>query len=372
MSQSTDLKKANKLLTLLLFFVRLSNFIMFTVLLLFFISLISTVLLDRFAIDSYFTTQLGLLLVKSDYTRGILYPAIWLSKFRMGNFIFFTIFTIIIILLKRKFKKVAYAKAESVGNKIIASISNLIVNAVVMLLIALVFLNITFISFVNNTFENVAQSDANLKYQNKVDFLQAYLKQEDKKATIQLEKIIKDVRENKIDIEQLSDQEYIKLAKKVSSLINKKAGLPTLEEHYFRNNFSRAPATLDEMISTVQNDNSIFKWHLVAPLDSTFHMFNQDGEYNLKFLSEDGHFEAVYDIRGQLLTEVNDPINMGTFNYADSILYPEKHSIYDVLPYFVWNNTNDLGEILDIDDSKYQDNEDAQRRYEYIKDLLEN
>lgn len=46
----------------------------------------------------------------------------------------------------------------------------------------------------------------------------------------------------------------------------------------------------------------------------------------------DGKYEAVYNFRGELLNEVNDPVNMGTYNYANpSDKY--YHGKLDVAPY---------------------------------------
>ena len=79
---------------------------------------------------------------------------------------------------------------------------------------------------------------------------------------------------------------------------------------------------------------------------SVYHMYGENGEYNLKFVSDDGKYEGVYDKNGTELTEVNDPINMGTYNYADpSICFGVVHGYFDVIPYDFrlggWGNTRD-------------------------------
>lgn len=61
-------------------------------------------------------------------------------------------------------------------------------------------------------------------------------------------------------------------------------------------------------------------------------MYGENGVYNLKFVSDDGKYEGVYDKNGTELTEVNDPVNMGTYNYADPSDTLE-HTIFDVKPY---------------------------------------
>ncbi|GHV49392.1 hypothetical protein FACS189499_10440 [Clostridia bacterium] len=61
-------------------------------------------------------------------------------------------------------------------------------------------------------------------------------------------------------------------------------------------------------------------------------MYGTNGEYNLKFVSKDGKYEAVYNKDGVLLTVENDPVNMGTYNHAspDDIV---NHFFEDVRPY---------------------------------------
>jgi hypothetical protein len=88
-------------------------------------------------------------------------------------------------------------------------------------------------------------------------------------------------------------------------------------EHYFRNNFWRAPATLNDMVYTImETENSPFSWRLSTWQDTAFHTYGEDGAYNLKFISQDGHFEAVYNKNGVLLTADNDPLNMGPLTTA--------------------------------------------------------
>ncbi|GHV48673.1 hypothetical protein FACS189499_08580 [Clostridia bacterium] len=51
-------------------------------------------------------------------------------------------------------------------------------------------------------------------------------------------------------------------------------------------------------------------------------MYGTNGEYNLKFVSLDGKYEAVYNKNGVLLKAENDPINMGTYKYTPDIKLP--------------------------------------------------
>lgn len=112
----------------------------------------------------------------------------------------------------------------------------------------------------------------------------------------------------------------------------------TQEMHYFRNNLNRAPETLDALLA--EKD----EWDLLGISDSLYHMYNTDGEYNVKFISKDGYYEAVYNKDGVLLTQYNDSDNMGTFNYSSPNDNKIKHATFDVITYYKWGNV-DGGEI---------------------------
>lgn len=120
--------------------------------------------------------------------------------------------------------------------------------------------------------------------------------------------------------------------------------LPYLPEdiHFFRNQlnqYSGAPNQLNDMIELA----ACGKWH---PFSATYHRYEvneYDAAYNMKFVSENGRFEVVYNtLSGEL---INDPINMGTYNYAPGSIVPWKyyqHYIYDKLPWKKWGNTNEV------------------------------
>ncbi|MDR1128821.1 MAG: hypothetical protein LBL20_05870 [Treponema sp.] len=160
-------------------------------------------------------------------------------------------------------------------------------------------------------------------------------------AKAELGLIMFQIENSFLHLDDFSDTEYIALALKVCALIDAKGGV-TEREHYFRNHFRRAPATLDDMIYCItETGNAPFGWGLSTWQDTAFHAYGEDGAYNLKFISGDGHFEAVYSKGGDLLTVQNDPLNMGTFNYGDYQTEKMKHYKYDVRPYFEWNNTRE-------------------------------
>jgi hypothetical protein len=171
----------------------------------------------------------------------------------------------------------------------------------------------------------------------------------------------------------LPDAEYIQLALKICALIDTKGNI-SRNEHYFRNHFSRAPASLDEMAALItKTDNAPFGWRLSAWQETAFHSYGKDGAYNLKFISKDGHFEAVYNKGGELLTADNDPLNMGTFNYGDSQTENMKHLRYDVWPYFEWNNTRETAAGLNREKPRpvpIDKDPQAMARYKAYKALL--
>lgn len=108
--------------------------------------------------------------------------------------------------------------------------------------------------------------------------------------------------------------------------------------HYFRNTlneYGNAPARLEDMIALAAED----KWHLISAKYHLFYYGDLNGALNVKFVSADGRFEAVYNTgKGE---KVTDPANMGTYNYApgsfDLLKYID-HSIYDKEPWKRWGN----------------------------------
>jgi hypothetical protein len=184
--------------------------------------------------------------------------------------------------------------------------------------------------------------------------------------------------ENKIiNLDVLTDGEYIDMGHRFSALVNVIGKVRSSREHYFRINFSRATKTLDEMIKIIMNkENNIFEWELLPWQNMAFHMYGKDGEYNLKFISADGHFEAVYNRNGILLTQENDPLNMGTFNYAHQLADQITHYNLDVWLYFTWNNNEESMDFFKKNKNKdwesvaIDKNEDAMRRYKEYEELV--
>ncbi len=66
---------------------------------------------------------------------------------------------------------------------------------------------------------------------------------------------------------------------------------------------------------------------------------NYDPGMNDKFVSLDGKHESVYNREsGQKIT---DPVNQGTYNRADPNSDPIGHFFQDMVPYYMWGNSED-------------------------------
>lgn len=369
--KNTDNRKSifNHFLHILLFIVRLSNAVLNISLILGVLALIILALLDIYVADNFFTSQIVSFLISIGYTHSLLAPATWLANLKLDNVIFIILITLIIVFLKYRLKRFIYNRVEKPGKKIIASFTNLFMNLILSIVLSILFVNFLVLNYVNIEYTKIGNSNT-VPYSFKIQRLQSYLHGNNEESQRQLNELMDLVKENPDYITTMSDDEYIKFAQKVSQLIDSKGGVVSKKEHYFRNQFNRAPKTLNEMISTINSGSGLFNWQLATPEDTMFHMYNKDGEYNIKFVSADGLFEAVYNKKGILLTDKNDPENMGTFNYGSPTLFKYKHSTYDVLPYFVWGNLKNHPMNDDTGDTRYEENLDAQKRYKSIKNII--
>ena len=102
--------------------------------------------------------------------------------------------------------------------------------------------------------------------------------------------------------------------------------------HYSRNELNNMPQT---------EGNAVKAGYVkVAESDDKFHQNNQNSGRNRKYISSDGHSEAVYYSNGKL----NDtPEDQGTYNVfsANGNVFERYlgHGIFDVLPYMLWGNS---------------------------------
>jgi len=153
-----------------------------------------------------------------------------------------------------------------------------------------------------------------------------------------LSEVMIDVDKNGKELDNNEPENIVRFHKLVSSLINK-IGYVDMETHYFRNKLNRVPKTLKELIRLNKALPINKRWSLLSIRSSGYHLQGTDGEYNLKFVSYDYYCEAVYNKKGILLDENNDPINMGTYNYAAGISNINAHGKFDVSPYLKWGNS---------------------------------
>jgi RHS repeat-associated protein len=105
------------------------------------------------------------------------------------------------------------------------------------------------------------------------------------------------------------------------------------DQHLDRNRFNRPPSTRAEA--------ERLRWNIQDDSRSIYHRHGIDGALNTKYLSADGHHEAVYDRFGNLVTSA---ANMGTYNYGTN---PVSHLFLDVVPY--WINGNSPNDPTKVD-----------------------
>lgn len=96
------------------------------------------------------------------------------------------------------------------------------------------------------------------------------------------------------------------------------------EKHYNRNQGMVRPSYEDAKANWTQLNN----------FESAFHRYGEGNELNEKFISLDGHSEAVFHF-GALVT---DELNGGTYNFYSPITHPGDHLFVDVAPYYWWGN----------------------------------
>lgn len=149
--------------------------------------------------------------------------------------------------------------------------------------------------------------------------------------------------------------------------------------HFFRNilnSYSSAPEDFEDMIDLAARG----EWQLFS---AKFHRFNYgdiNGALNVKFISADGRFEAVYNTEtGKMVT---DPANMGTYNYAPGSVNPIEyymHDKYDKKPWKKWGNIKAFAysDIIKLEsghgsDEATSNEEEVKRLIQKKKDELEN
>jgi RHS repeat-associated protein len=128
-----------------------------------------------------------------------------------------------------------------------------------------------------------------------------------------------------------------------------KSSSVTLEVHYFRNKLNiEYDWALFSRLNNRLPDN--LSWILLPAEDSVYHQAGNPDKDNSKYISADGHFEAVYmpvknshgnTISYELQNESNNYEAMGTYNYSGPNTDSYKHIFLDVIPYNIWGNTRE-------------------------------
>ncbi len=281
--------------------------------------------------------------IRHGLTLPLLQITAWLGKLHLIGLFGFLV---LLALLAALYTLLSLAKHKKRKIAVFLSIFCILGSLLVPFGSAFLFTNLALGAYTNTAFDIASPAADPNSYQQAYEAALSELPNSPAAATLALGKLMADVEGGKLNMEGLSDADYITLAETVCYLVDAQGGVQSAQQHYFRNQFSRAPQTLDKMVQTIrQNPQNPFGWRLLTPAETLYHMMGPSGVYNLKFISKDGHFEAVYNKQGALLTAQTGALDMGTFNYASPLTSLAKHSRYDVAPYIRWNNTPGLGPV---------------------------
>ena len=111
--------------------------------------------------------------------------------------------------------------------------------------------------------------------------------------------------------------------------------------HYNRNSQNVAPKTEQEAIDS--------GYILLSENDDKFHQNNQKKDRNRKYVSPDGHHEAVYYDDGEINRTPEDEGTYNVFSSEGNIVERYLgHGLLDVVPYMIWGNSlSDSTTIID-------------------------
>ena len=161
--------------------------------------------------------------------------------------------------------------------------------------------------------------------------------------------------------------DYLAYCKWISELVTQSGRIPNQQLHYLRNQLILSIANL-EQLKEYQNTHPD-AWILYTAENSLFHLNGPDGIFNLKFASADKSFELVFrkaeDLNqpgsARALTETADPYdNLGTYNYATTDIL--KHTLFDVVPYYLYGNTAEKNGGLFANLIQFQKNSSANQK----------
>ena len=109
--------------------------------------------------------------------------------------------------------------------------------------------------------------------------------------------------------------------------------------HYNRNNGTDPIAPdLSSALAKVENGDAILMSDDLDDYHEQGTASDHNPRNNVKIVSSDGKIESVYNENGSIVT---DPVNMGTNNKSDPNKNYVGHFIDDMLPYYLWGNTED-------------------------------
>ncbi|MDR2193130.1 MAG: hypothetical protein LBP19_01465 [Treponema sp.] len=379
--KSTNLNIREFLKKFVIGLMNISNMVLIIFIFLLTLLIVSSIVIENIIADGYFSNWIiNYLLVNkiADGFFSLSFDIIENNYLKLKLFVgLFILLIIIKIILSKIIKRIINGE---IWRTIIINFLNIILCCYIAFQSVFLFLCIITAGYINDTSikANSSTNQINNSSRKITETTREYLLDRKTSADIMLKRIMTKINNGIINIQKLDDEEYISLAKNICIFFEIKETVDTAEEHYLRNYFARGPETLSEMIDTILNNNVVFGWKLLSPNEAVLHQLGKNGEYNLKFVSDDGHFEIIYNKDGKKITQENDPKNMGTFNYADPVLNPRKHSILDVMPYFIWGNTEEdksYIELIDSNDENYEvhdyyQNSEAVNRYNNIYELL--
>ncbi|MCP4706970.1 MAG: hypothetical protein GY865_20410 [candidate division Zixibacteria bacterium] len=120
---------------------------------------------------------------------------------------------------------------------------------------------------------------------------------------------------------------------------------PIKPVHYNRNQFNQ----------NVTHGVAKETWDGSVP--AYYHQQGAGNEGNQKFVSPDGHSEAIFDSNNNPINLQSNPVNGPTYNYQDPRSNPIGHFFDDMLLYFMWGNTpDDPSSIWERITGTYDDN----------------
>lgn len=105
--------------------------------------------------------------------------------------------------------------------------------------------------------------------------------------------------------------------------------MPSMEEHYNRNQHNI-------WFPDVYDDKYFYGWD--DNVDASCHQFSSPNKSHKKYVSPDGRYEVIYDAND---IRVDDPRDVGTYNFANPNTDMMGHFFKDVLPWIIWGNSPD-------------------------------